>query len=73
MDTGSPSSDSDPDNLYGQIYINADTTCAFGPFRAPKYACQKTVQTWSYNTDPKFPISILFMGNGYMKVQVPGS
>lgn len=54
--------------LTGELYLNTDANCSFGPFLAPKRASGKTIKTKS--GDGKYELSFKFMGNGYLELKL---
>jgi hypothetical protein len=54
--------------MYGDMYLDSDTLCQFGPFRPPKHASRKAVKVKT--TDGKYELSFKFIANGYLKVKV---
>jgi hypothetical protein len=56
------------DVLYGDVYLDADANCGFGPFSPPKRASRKTFKVKS--CDGMYELSFKFIGNGYLKLRV---
>jgi hypothetical protein len=54
--------------LYGDMYLDANANCDFGPFRPPKRASRKAIKVKS--GDGKYELSFKFIGNGYLKLSV---
>ncbi|KAK4232752.1 hypothetical protein C8A03DRAFT_39621, partial [Achaetomium macrosporum] len=54
--------------LYGDVYLDANANCGFGPFRPPSRASRKVVKVKS--CDGKYELSFMFIGNGYLKLRV---
>ena len=52
--------------MYGDVYLDGNTNCNFGPFRPPKLASRKVFEMKS--GDDK--LSFQFIGNGYLKLRV---
>jgi hypothetical protein len=58
---------SKPGMLYGDVYLDADANCSFGPFCPPKRASRKACKVRS---DNGYELSFKFIGNGYLKLGV---
>ncbi|AEO57899.1 hypothetical protein MYCTH_2304632 [Thermothelomyces thermophilus ATCC 42464] len=56
------------DALYGDVYLDSNANCNFGPFRPPKRASRKAFKVKS--CDDKYELSFQFIGNGYLKLRV---
>jgi hypothetical protein len=56
------------DMLYGDVYLDANANCNFGPFRPPKRASRKAFKVRS--CDGMYELSFKFIGNGYLKLRV---
>lgn len=54
--------------LFGELFIDDDAQCNFGPFWPPSRASRKPVKVES--DDGKHKISFQFLGNGYLKLRV---
>jgi hypothetical protein len=61
---------SKPGMLYGDVYLDAEANCGFGPFLPPKRASRKALKVNSDNG--MYELSFKFIGNGYLKLRVPG-
>ncbi|KAJ9131299.1 hypothetical protein NKR23_g11785 [Pleurostoma richardsiae] len=59
---------SEADVLYGDVYLNAEANCNFGPFRPPTRASQNVVKVKS--CDGKYDLHLKFIGKGYLKLRV---
>lgn len=56
------------DMLYGDVYLDANANCNFGPFRPPKRASRKAFTVRS--CDGMYELSFRFVGHGYLKLRV---
>ncbi|KIW41795.1 uncharacterized protein PV06_05408 [Exophiala oligosperma] len=56
------------DMLYGDVYLNANANCNFGPFCPPKRASRKAFKVRS--CDGMYELSFKFLGGGYLKLRV---
>lgn len=54
--------------LYGDVYLNAEANCNFGPFRPPTRASQNVVKVKS--CDGKYDLWLKFIGKRYLKLRV---
>ena len=59
---------SETDMLYGDVYLDANANCNFGPFCPPKRASRKAFKVRS--CDGMYELSFKFIGNGYLKLRV---
>ncbi|KAK3934240.1 hypothetical protein QBC46DRAFT_400360 [Diplogelasinospora grovesii] len=66
LDKQKPSGEADM--LYGDVYLDCDANCDFGPFRPPKRASRKAFKVKS--CDGKYELSFKFIGNGYLKLRI---
>ena len=57
------------DALYGNVYLDSNARCNFGPLRPPKLASRKAFKMKS--SDDKYELSFQFIGHGYLKLRVP--
>lgn len=56
------------DMLDGDIHLDANANCNFGPFRPPQYASPETIKIESW--DSKYELLFQFTRNGYLKLRV---
>ncbi|EXJ95640.1 hypothetical protein A1O1_00762 [Capronia coronata CBS 617.96] len=56
------------DMLHGDLYLNSDANCSFGPFCPPKRASRKSFKVRS--GDGKYKLSFKFLGGDYLKLKV---
>lgn len=54
--------------LYGDVYLDANASCNFGPFRPPRRASRKAIKVKSW--DDEYELSFQFISNGYLKLRV---
>jgi hypothetical protein len=54
--------------MYGDVYLDANASCNFGPFRPPKLASRMVFKMKS--SDDKYKLSFQFIGNGYLTLRV---
>jgi hypothetical protein len=54
--------------MYGDVYLDGNANCNFGPFRPPKLASRKVFEMKS--CDDMYELSFQFIGNGYLKLSV---
>jgi hypothetical protein len=57
-----------PIHLEGQVYLDHEAECTFGPLRIPTYARRKNVKFKSHGG--RYGLWFKFFGNGYLKLSV---
>lgn len=56
------------DMLFGDVYLDANASCNFGPFRPPRRASRKVIKVKSWDGD--YELSFQFISNDYLKLRV---